>query len=88
MEKRYHSANRNIDDGQYRTRDLAESAFLLAKGQRLASIDRNGQTCWFIFPDRSNCEKLANDFWFGDSTVPAKAYYEAIQTLKNRIFSV
>ena len=71
----------------YKTRDLAESSFLIAKGKNLRLIEREGKICWFIFDDKEICEQIANDFWFGDSIASAKAFYDAMQTLKNRIFA-
>lgn len=71
----------------YKTKDLAEASFLLAKGKSLQRIEREGRICWFIFPNELECKQLADLFWFGDSTVNGKSFYEAIQTLKNRIFS-
>jgi hypothetical protein len=74
-------------DNHYRTKDLSEGSVLLVKQQKLLSIDREGKTCWFIFEDKKSCEQIANQFWFGSCLVNAKSYFEAIQTLKNRIFS-
>lgn len=70
----------------YKTKDLAEASFLLTKGKRLKLIEREGRVCWFAFEDRQDCENLVNQFWFDNSTVPAKSFYEAMQTLKKRIF--
>lgn len=74
-------------ENTFKTKDLAESSFLLAKGKLIERIEREGKTCWFIFSDSQECQELVNDFWFKNSLIPAKSYYEAIQTLKNRIFS-
>jgi len=74
-------------ENTFKTKDLAESSFLLAKGKIVDRIEREGKTCWFIFKDNLGCQKLVNDFWFNNPLIPAKSYYEAIQTLKNRIFS-
>lgn len=71
----------------YKTKDLAEASFLLAKGKTLQRIEREGKICWFIFLNELECKQLTDLFWFGDSTVNGKSFYEAIQTLKNRIFS-
>lgn len=71
----------------YTTKDLSEASLLLAKGQKLTEIRREGTTCWFEFSDKKTCEELSNQFWFGECLVNAKTYYEAMATLKNRIFS-
>lgn len=75
-------------DNYYRTKDLAEGSVLLVKQKKLVSIDREGKTCWFIFEEKKSCEQIANQFWFGSCLVNAKSYFDAIQTLKNRIFAV
>lgn len=72
---------------EFKTKDLAEASLLLVKNQKLVRLDRQGRIVYFVFDDKNNCEKLSNDFWFGECLVNAKSYYEAIQTLKNRIFS-
>lgn len=74
-------------DKEYFTKDLAEASFLIVKGKLLYRIERKGRICWFIFLDKQECEQLANEYWFRNSSVIAKSFYEAIQTLKNRIFS-
>lgn len=71
----------------YRTRDLAEASFLFTKSQELVSIDREGKICWFLFQNKEQCEELSKQFWFQDALIPSKSFYEAIQTLKNRIFN-
>ena len=71
----------------YSTRDLGESSLLLSKKQKLLRLERQSNTVYFIFADRKTCEMLSNQFFFGVCLVNAKTYFEAIQTLKNRIFS-
>jgi len=78
--------NINIDN-DYSTRDLAEAALLLTKNQKLLRLDRQGKIVYFIFSGKEECEKLSNQFWFGECLANAKSYYEAMQTLKNRIFN-
>jgi hypothetical protein len=72
---------------EYRTKDLAEASFLLTKNIKFLRLERVGKTCWFVFNDKNNCELLTSEFWFGNATVPAKAFYDAVQILKNRIFT-
>ena len=36
---------------------------------------------------KSECEKLSNDFFFGEFPVNARQYYEIVVRLKHRIFS-
>lgn len=72
---------------EYKTKDLAEASFFLAKAIPLKRLERDGRICWFIFVDGVKCKRLSEDFWFGQATIQAKGYYDAMQTLKNRIFS-
>ncbi len=76
-----------MNKNEYTTRDLAEASLFLSKGIKLLRLDRQGKTVYFIFSDKTSCETLSNQFWFGECLVNAKSYYEATHTLKNRIFS-
>ena len=71
----------------YKTKDLPESAALVYKNRQLLRIERQGKACWFVFDNKNECEKLSNDFFFGEFTVNARLYYEIIVRLKHRIFS-
>lgn len=71
----------------YRTKDLGECAALIVAKQKLINIERQGKVCWFVFEDKEKCEKLANQFFFGELLLNAREYYEAMVRIKNRIFS-
>ena len=71
---------------EYRTKDLAEAAVLIAAGQQLQRIDREGSICFFVYSNKISCEKLSNEFFFGNFQVNARDYYENMNRLKNRIF--
>ena len=71
----------------YRIKDLAEAGALIVKKQQLVEIEREGKTCWFVFENKQECEKLSNQFFFGEFLVNARDYYETLNRLKNRIFS-
>ena len=73
---------------EYKTKDLAESSALVTCGCRLIRIERTGSVAWFVFNDEVNCQKLSNEFFFGNLTGSLKVYSEAIRMLKNRLFSV
>lgn len=73
---------------EYKTKDLPESAALLYKNQKLIRIEKQGKICWFVFFDKSACENLSKEFFFGELTVNAREYYEAVVRLKHRIFSM
>lgn len=76
-----------VDSNVYKTKDLAEAAFLLTSDKTLNSVIREGNTCWFVFNNKEICLELINKFWFGDEVIPARKFYESIQILKNKIFS-
>jgi len=68
----------------YRTKNLSESAYLLACGYS-PDLEKDGDIFWFIFPEE--CEKLAKAFWDKSGQVSAKEYSEASRSLKERIFA-
>ncbi len=72
---------------EYSTKDLAEAGFLLTKSAVLIRVEKENRTCWFVFRDKEKCTKLSGNFWFGNAPVPARLFYDSIQTLKNRIFT-
>ncbi|OGK18670.1 hypothetical protein A3B50_00610 [Candidatus Roizmanbacteria bacterium RIFCSPLOWO2_01_FULL_40_42] len=72
----------------YKTKDLAEAGTLILLKQRLISIEREGRVCWFVFQNRGECERLSNQFFFGECLVNARDYHEALGRLKNRIFQL
>lgn len=71
----------------YKTKDLAEAGALIIKKLQLIEIEREGKICWFIFDNKQECEKLSNQFFFGEFLVNALEYHETLNRLKNRIFS-
>ncbi len=72
---------------QYKTKDLAEASALLSLDNPLTQIERQGNTCWFIFEDKEKCDALSNQYFFGKLMVNARDFYESMSRLKNRIFS-
>lgn len=74
-------------NNEYKTKDLGETSALVVKKQQLIRIDRKGRTCWFVFENKEECEKLTNQFFFGELLINARDYYDALSRLKNRIFN-
>lgn len=72
---------------EYQTKDLPSASFLVAVGKKLLKISRREGKCWFVFDDKRACEALVSDFYFGSSYSQVKAFYEAMQALKNQIFT-
>ena len=77
-----------ITDNVFRSRDLSESALLLALGQKIIRVDKVGSICWFTFEDQDKCQEISRQFWYGHCLVDAKKYYDSLTRLKNRIFSL
>lgn len=71
----------------FRVKDLYLAAFLHSQGKVLLSVERDGDVCWFVFPDKGSCEKLADQYWGGRATSGAKVLVDSIRTLKDLIFS-
>jgi len=71
----------------YYTKDLYEASFLYARRQTLLGLEKDCKFFWFIFADRCACEKLSTAYWSGNIEVNAKAYSDALRTLKDRVFS-
>ena len=74
-------------ENTYKTKDLGEAGVLIVKKQNLLKMERKNSICWFVFKDKSKCQELSNNFFFGDLMVNAREYTETINRLKNRIFS-
>ena len=68
-----------------RIKDLYLASYLLAKGYNLKTVVRSSGICWFVFEKVD--EQIINKFWSGKAMCGAKAYSDAIRTLKDRIFS-
>lgn len=68
----------------YRSRDLAESAFLYSSHKKLIKTERDelGRT-WFVFEDKAACQQLADAFLQREAIINAKDYSESLRTLKN-----
>jgi len=76
-----------MENSTYKTKDLGEAAALLVKKQKLVRMDREGRTCWFIFAENTLCLELSGNYFFGELPANLRDYYEALNILKNRIFS-
>lgn len=71
----------------YQTKDLYESAFLYASGQKLLGLIPENRYFIFEFADKSACDKSSTLYWQGDASVNAKKLSDAIKTLKDLMFS-
>lgn len=71
----------------YSTKDLYVASLIYAAGQKFLGLREQDRYFWFIFEDKSACQKLADGYWSGEAVINAKAYADAIRTLKDRLFS-
>lgn len=71
----------------YKTKDLYEASLIYAKGQKFLGLESESKFFWFVFESKEECKRLANEYWQGSVAVNAKAYADALRTLKDRIFA-
>lgn len=74
---------------EYKTRDLYEAAFLVAKGILPTRLEQalNSSRYFFIFGNFADCTQLVSDFWNKKGLVDPRTYSEAINYLKDRLFA-
>jgi len=70
----------------YSTKDLYTASFLYAKGIKLNSTDKQGKVCWFVFEDKTHCERLIQSYLAKTEMVVAKDFTDAVRTLKDLVF--
>lgn len=73
---------------QFLTKDLHLAALFYAKAVPFVTINRSGRLCWFVFDDKEQCLKLQQEFFAKTVDVNAKAYADAVRTLKDLVFAV
>ena len=76
-----------MEQDVYQVKDIYVAALLYASQLKLLRLDRSGSSCWFIFRDRARAESLSDKYWTREADVNAKAYAEAVRSLKDMIFS-
>ena len=73
---------------QYRSYDLGLASALVHVGFSLLELDRgNGKKVELIFTKTRELEEAVKRFWSGELSVDAQGYFEAIRSVKNRIYS-
>ena len=76
------------DANEYKTKDFYIAAYLLAKGHRIAHINREDPNrVFFAFNDFDGREDLIRDFLYGKGKVEPQAFIAAIKNLKGLIHS-
>ena len=77
----------NNNKNEYLTKDLGEAAAIFSQDVKIIRLERDPSGFyWFVFPSEKSNE-LANQYWTNDLQVSAKSYYDAMRTLKDRLFS-
>ena len=77
-----------MNDGNvYFTKDLYEASLLIACKIKLLKLVKENNYYLFAFENKAKAEELSAKFWLREIDVDAKAYAEAIRSLKDRIFA-
>lgn len=70
------------------TFDLGAAVSLVSAGFELASLDKtNPRKVQFVFRREIGIKKVADDYWANRLEVKARAFFDNIKMLKNRIYS-
>lgn len=85
--------NKDTDDRYFRTRSFYAAAFLFAKGQILANIDRTAdpKRADFVFLNSPELELLLQNFNYAredsqEAAVDARKFVTAIKMLKDKLY--
>ena len=79
-----------LDDytNYFHTFDLGCSAALISAGFELVSLDKaNPRKVQFIFRREVGIEKVVDDYWADRLEIKARAFFDNVKMLKNRIYS-
>ena len=79
-----------LDDqtNYFYTFDLGCSAALISAGFELVSLDKaNPRKVQFIFRREIGIKKVVDDYWADRLEVKARAFFDNVKMLKNRIYS-
>jgi len=79
-----------LDDqtNYFYTFDLGCSAALISAGFELVSLDKaNPRKVQFIFRREVGIEKVVDNYWADRLEVKARAFFDNVKMLKNRIYS-
>lgn len=73
---------------EYFVKDLGEASALSTQNLKLLRLERDpAGFFWFVFSDKSACERLSSAYWSGELKVSAKAYFDSLRNLKDRLFA-
>jgi len=73
---------------EFLTFDLGLASALVTFGYKLLKLDKgNPRKVQFIFRREVDIEKVADDYWADCLEVKARAFFDNVKMLKNRIYS-
>ena len=76
------------NENKFETKDFYVASFLLSKGQKLLSVNRDDpQRVLFAFNDFEGREELLRSFLFGKSLVEPQLFVSSIKALKQVLHS-
>lgn len=76
-----------MNNSYYKTKDLYLASYIYSMKQELLKVERDGRICWFIFEDELRCKSLEQHYWLGKAIGNIKEFSNAIQSLKDIIYS-
>ena len=72
----------------YQTQDLGLATALCCKNYELITLDKQNQRkVLFVFKQQIGIEVDADNYWSNKLEIKARAYFDNLRTLKNRIYS-
>jgi hypothetical protein len=75
-------------NNRFQTFDLGSAASLITAGFELIELDKtNPRKVQFIFRRTIDIEKVVDNYWDDKLNVSARAFFDNIKMLKNRIYS-
>lgn len=75
-------------DAVFATYDLGCSSALITAGFELLTLDKaNPKKVQFVFRREVGIEKVVEDYWADKLEVKARAFFDNVKMLKNRIYS-
>ena len=84
----FSGAYENDYAARFTSNDLGCCAALVGLGFELVGIDRtNPKRVLFVFPDNAQVRDTARQYWSGELSMGAKAYFDTIRSLKARLYS-
>jgi hypothetical protein len=72
----------------FSTFDMGLCAALTSLGYLLIEIEKqSGAKSLFVFEDSDQLQEVAHGYWRGELSVNALAFFNAIKTVKNQLYS-